>query len=96
MLTSKWPGVSSASFLTPVHILRTWNKQAPKECACAVITMDKNVMSGSLVMSSIKYSLTRMHCAFIRVTEKESHKTFAEGHKHLIYKMISTQTWLLL
>ena len=32
----KWSGVSSASFLTPVHILRIWNKKAPyiRLCFC--------------------------------------------------------------
>lgn len=56
----KWKAGSSASFVTPVHILRRWNTQGPNECPCAATSRDKNVMPGSLVMSSIKYCLSNM------------------------------------
>uniref|UniRef100_A0A8R7TJR1 Uncharacterized protein n=1 Tax=Triticum urartu TaxID=4572 RepID=A0A8R7TJR1_TRIUA len=50
-----FPRKTRANFLTPVHILRIWNKLAPNECPFVITSRVKSVMLGSLVMSSIRY-----------------------------------------
>uniref|UniRef100_A0A0A9CZK7 Uncharacterized protein n=1 Tax=Arundo donax TaxID=35708 RepID=A0A0A9CZK7_ARUDO len=43
---------TSISRCIPEHILRTWKAQAPKACPFAITVRCKNIMSGSIVMSS--------------------------------------------
>jgi hypothetical protein len=82
VFTLVWPGVFrsvNSSIFTPVHIPRTWNTLAPKECPFGHISRAKCVMSGSLVMSSIKY------CSFVI-----SCCRFTCRHKNGAFLMVST------
>lgn len=65
-----------ASFLTLVHILRTWNKLAPKECPFASTFRDNNITWGSLVISSIKYGWLEISCRLIWSNRRSIHNSW--------------------
>jgi hypothetical protein len=78
------------SFLTPVQILRRWNKLPPKECLFASIYRPMTAMFGSLAMSSIKYSWLVISCSRVvrshkkgKVLMEMAHASCLDGNDYL-------------